>query len=63
MKWKRSKKAHQEAKAKAADERKKAKAKLIQQVSCPNAHPFQTQKRTIGNFSHRQLELPIDGVE
>ena len=44
MKWKRSKKAHQEAKAKAADERKKAKAKLMQQVSCTNAHLFQVKK-------------------
>ena len=46
MKWKRSKKAHQEAKAKAADERKKAKAKLMQQVSTQMHTRFKPKKTT-----------------
>ena len=47
MKWKRSKKAHQEAKAKAADERKKAKAKLMQQVSTQMHTRFKPKKKQL----------------
>ena len=54
MKWKRSKKAHQEAKAKAADERKKAKAKLMQQVSTQLHTRFKPKKN---NYRGKALNL------